>query len=1257
MSNPFNITHGETIYTKDTSWTLPLDGLDAAGGRVEVYINGELFEFSIDDNDKYTIDFGQPLPAGKHVIQVMTFDKAENPSPPWVFVLDVDTTEPVKPEILRAIDDNGTEPYYLTSGEVTKDGAPKLTGSAEPGSKVKLMNGNDQVGEAEVDSLGRWEFTPDLKEGTNTFTVVSTDKAGNESTSDAFNLYLNEKPADAPEEVERQPSVQPVAKESATQEEGTPADPEKPEVPEQLVPQLSSTGVLSFQNYKVEPKDEGGTVEVVIDGEIYTTTIKDLKWSMPDFQLADGLHVVQVRYIDLAENVGVPLQFLFEVDATPPEKPEILQVYDDANDRNLSPMGSTKDTGPTLIGVSEPESLVYVYRGTNEIGSVYADKNGRWEFDTAPLNLTGSYHSFTVKAEDKYQRQSVASDAFVVNIDVSAPLKPTISGAYDDFGDTINLASGARTDDDRPTFSGQSEAGTLVTIYVNGEAVASTYADAITGDWTLDAPLETGNNVINVVAKDKAGNKSPVSDDFVLTLAEDPIKPIIGEVINNDGDEPIVIANGAATNDKTPKLTGTGVDGDIVTVYLDGQPVGSTTVKEGKWSFVVPEMEDLQDGNHELTIKVTDEFNQTSEESDPFKFKLDTQAPDAIDIGAGSVVDDEDNPIEEGSTIGDDTPTFIGEGTDGDLITIVDKEGKPIGSAVVEDGRWEITPEEGLDDGEYDFGIIVTDPAGNESEPSDDPFKLIIDTQAPENLTDLKLSDNTGPITDPITGDPGYTDELRPELSGKGEAGSMVIIFVDGKEVATVKVEADGSWSWKPEEDMATGSHNFAAQPVDDVGNRGDKTAPINVVINNSPVSLSGLIVSDSVGTYTENLVSGGQTDDTTPTFSGSATDGSIVYIRDKVNNTIIGSAQVTDGAWTFTPEPALAEREYDLEIYAQSQSGVQSLKQDFKFTVDLSSPEAPVVGTDFDIWDDVGSITGPIAAGGDTDDEKPEIKGKAEPGEVIFIYADGASDAIASVRVEASGEWSWQPETDLGEGKHSYQVAIRDVAGNMGAKSDALEFTVDIREPTGGRLTNFWTNIGGEDKGAMVQPGKTASVKDNTPVFTGIGEPGALVTIHARDSDTIVGSAFVQENSTWRIETSKLDDMTYDFVIDFTDKAGNTSSVDVGFMVDIDTTNPGKPGIGSRGLFEIDEQGAALSVDDVLQHGQQDLFINSGTTQLMVTGKKGAVLNLEDLTGEQDAWQQANGSVTIGGVEYNVFQNATTEMELLVQQDINTQL
>ena len=116
---------------------------------------------------------------------------------------------------------------------------------------------------------------------------------------------------------------------------------------------------------------------------------------------------------------------------------------------------------------------------------------------------------------------------------------------------------------------------------------------------------------------------------------------------------------------------------------------------------------------------------------------------------------------------------------------------------------------------------------------------------------------------------------------------------------------------------------------------------------------------------------------------------------------------------------------------------------------MDLSKPDAPVAGTDFGIWDDVGSITGEITQGGYTDDVKPEFKGIAEKDEVIFIYADGDTEtAIASIKLDESGEWSWTPETDLDVGEHSYQIAIRDAAGNMGAISEAIEFTVDIEAP-----------------------------------------------------------------------------------------------------------------------------------------------------------------------------------------------------------------
>ena len=68
-------------------------------------------------------------------------------------------------------------------------------------------------------------------------------------------------------------------------------------------------------------------------------------------------------------------------------------------------------------------------------------------------------------------------------------------------------------------------------------------------------------------------------------------------------------------------------------------------------------------------------------------------------------------------------------------VIIDDGKGNPvvIGTGIVgEDGKWEVKPENPIDDGNYQVIIEITDPAGNESQPSD-PIDLIIDTKTELN--------------------------------------------------------------------------------------------------------------------------------------------------------------------------------------------------------------------------------------------------------------------------------------------------------------------------------------------------------------------------------------------------------------------------------------------------------------------------------------------------------------------------------------------
>jgi hypothetical protein len=83
------------------------------------------------------------------------------------------------------------------------------------------------------------------------------------------------------------------------------------------------------------------------------------------------------------------------------------------------------------------------------------------------------------------------------------------------------------------------------------------------------------------------------------------------------------------------------------------------------------------------------------------------------------------------------------------------------------------------------------------------------------------------------------------------------------------------------------------------------------------------------------------------------------------------------------------------------------------------------------------------------------------------------------------------------------------------------------------------------------------------------------------------------------------------------------------------------------------------LSVDDVLELGEKDLFHTNGRLQVMVKGNQGDSVILSDmLPNGMDVgdWMPA-GAVTVDGVVYNVLQFSGLSAELLVQEGVSVEL
>lgn len=84
------------------------------------------------------------------------------------------------------------------------------------------------------------------------------------------------------------------------------------------------------------------------------------------------------------------------------------------------------------------------------------------------------------------------------------------------------------------------------------------------------------------------------------------------------------------------------------------------------------------------------------------------------------------------------------------------------------------------------------------------------------------------------------------------------------------------------------------------------------------------------------------------------------------------------------------------------------------------------------------------------------------------------------------------------------------------------------------------------------------------------------------------------------------------------------------------------------------------ITVDDILINNEACLFSDDHYAQLLIKGNYGEKINLADLLPadvELGEWSKASGSVTVAGVQYEVYQHSGIETDVLVQVGMHTGL
>lgn len=481
-------------------------GTAVPGVLVHIYDGIELIgRVRVDESGEWSFTPRAPLIDGRHALSIAhecpNGDSSEFSD---LYVINVDKTTPAVPVILGAIDDVGRLTGQIAPGSTIDDSRPTVSGTAEPHASVIVYDKGVEIGRVPVDAAGNWSFTPEpgLADGTHLLSHAAVDRAGNMSAQSEWLEFV----VDTREERvaihladDDAGAVTGVVFNGGTTDDTTPT----------LQGTATAGGIVKIY----EGLQLLGQVTAAVDG----------RWTFtPPTAWSEGAHTVHATVTLVAKGESERSDpFSLVVDSMAPDAPSIDAVHDDvgAVQGLVQPGQATDDNLPTLQGRAEANSTVRIHDNGVLLGTALADANGAWQF-TPVAALADGEHRFTVTSQDAAGNTSAPSPAYVVLVDATAPVPPTIESAYDDVGiETGWLASGAQTDDARPLLTGSAEAHSTVIIKDDGVELGRVQADA-DGRWSF-APasdLGAGLHGFTAEAMDAAGNGSAPSNRFELGL-------------------------------------------------------------------------------------------------------------------------------------------------------------------------------------------------------------------------------------------------------------------------------------------------------------------------------------------------------------------------------------------------------------------------------------------------------------------------------------------------------------------------------------------------------------------------------------------------------------------------------------------------------------------------------------------------------------------------------------------------------------------
>jgi hypothetical protein len=1154
--------------------TLTFTGTAGANETINIYLAGQIVATGVADGDgNWSATTGELTDNSYASFTARAVDTAGNSSlSSSPTIVAIDTVAPAAAVIVSYSTDSG-----VVGDGITNDRTLTLTGTVEAGASVAIYDGATLLGTASSGG-GVWSFTTaTLDAGAHSLTAVAIDLAGNEgAASDPLVITIDiTAPASPTITGYSDNSGNPndyITNDNTLTFTGTAEAGVTVNI--YLAGQIVATGLAdgsgnwsattgeladtSYGSFTARASDDAGNLSpstaptivaidtvapgmpvitgysndsgVVGDGitndttltltgtaagaslvSIYdgatllgTAAVSGGNWTFNTSTLAAGEHSFTMVANDQAgNNSDASAALALTIDTTPPAAPSITGFSNNSGNPNDH---ITNDNTLTFTGTAGANETVNIYLAGQIVATGVADGSGNWSATTGVL-ADSSYASFTARAVDVAGNSSAPSASRVVAIDTVAPDAPTISGYADDTG----AAGDGITADNTLTLTGAASGGaTSVEIYDGATLLGTAFVSG--GTWSFaTGVLADGVHSFTVKGIDSAGNGSAASVALDVTVETQSLP---APVITGFSDD--TSATGTAqTSDSTLTFTGTAEAGVTVNVYV-GASIVATGIADGSgnWSATTGIM---PDDYYSFEAKSTDGVT-TSSSSNTQIVIIDTVAPETPVITDFS---DDTGAAGDGITA-DTTLTLTGTSEAGTYRVYIYDGATLLGFTNPVGTNWTFTTAV-LSDGAHDFTAVAADVADNRSDATAD-FTVTINGTAP-----------AVPVFDAVS---LYSNDNTPTFTGTADANVTVNVYFNGDIIATGTADGSGNWTATATNPVADGFNYFYAQAESGGVSSNFSGAHVRS-IDTAPPAAPVIVSYDTDG----GIIGDGITNDTTPALSGTAEAG-VQSVRVYDGETLLGSAFVSGGNWTFYTSVPLSQGLHELTAKAVDYAGNEGAgSTPLNLTIDTTAPSAPTIAN----------------AGSSTSDNTPTFTGTAEANLTVNVYL-GAT-IIATGVADGAGNWTATASNAVSDGYQSFTARAVDDAGNSSTPSSTYTVNVDTVAPATPVVTGY-----GDDLGVSSSDDLTS---DRYLRFTGTSELGSgSVLIY--DGATLLGSASAGGGS-WVFTTGLLDGGEHSFTFVSRDSAGNESAATTPLVVTIDAVIPAAPVFTSASGYTSD--------------------------------------------------------------------------------------